>query len=172
MIRSDCCGNLARYYPRHTSNERPRPHHCFQDPARRFRDEEAVVFCRFPSQFLVWYIGQVPGSENTSSLRLSCGMYPLCPLTPFILGHNSHRNVQNFAAAVRDQAPALWLVSSRTWRCVSIRNSNAILRPVSLQYMHPMRLARRLEPFDHSDWIYEILCSPPHKISSVAVGVM
>jgi bifunctional non-homologous end joining protein LigD len=22
--------------------------------------------------------------------------------------------------------------------------------------MHPMRLARRLEPFDHPDWIYEI----------------
>jgi bifunctional non-homologous end joining protein LigD len=22
--------------------------------------------------------------------------------------------------------------------------------------MHPMRLSRRLEPFDHPDWVYEI----------------
>jgi bifunctional non-homologous end joining protein LigD len=31
-----------------------------------------------------------------------------------------------------------------------------MLRSVTLPHMHPMRLARRLEPFGHPDWIYEI----------------
>ena len=36
------------------------------------------------------------------------------------------------------------------------REKAAILRSVNLPYMHPMRVERRLEPFDHPDWIYEI----------------
>jgi len=36
----------------------------------------------------------------------------------------------------------------------------------------PLQLGRRPEPFSHQDWLFEILCDRPHKISSVAFGVM
>jgi hypothetical protein len=38
---------------------------------------------------------------------------------------------------------------------------------VALPKLEPMRLFRRPDPFDHPDWIFEILCGRPHKISVV-----
>jgi len=35
-----------------------------------------------------------------------------------------------------------------------------------------MHLARRPEPFDHPDWIYELLCDRSHNNSSVAFGII
>ena len=40
------------------------------------------------------------------------------------------------------------------------------------EFIEPMECALVSELPEGPDWTYEVLCGPPHKISSVAFGVM
>jgi hypothetical protein len=42
----------------------------------------------------------------------------------------------------------------------------------SAAFVEPMECLAVAKLPDGAQWLYEILCGPPHKISSVALGVM